>query len=212
MQTNKKRPSQKNQVREENEKRILEAAEIVFAEHGYKGATTKRIAEIAGIPKANLHYYFSTKESLYRRVLDNILQAWLKAADIFDDCDDPKKALTLYIHTKMDLSRSRPNASKIWANEIMQGAPIIQKHLETTLREWVTTREKFLNNWIKAGKLKAINIRCLLYMIWATTQHYADFSYQIKTLNNNLPLSNEQFEEAKNNLTEMILRGIGAIE
>ncbi|MBC8257605.1 MAG: TetR family transcriptional regulator C-terminal domain-containing protein [SAR324 cluster bacterium] len=212
MKNKKKQISQKLQVREDNERRIMAAAEIIFAEQGYKGSTTKRIAELAGIPKANLHYYFSTKEELYRRVLDDILQEWLHAADTFDDSDDPVKALTDYIHAKMNLSRARPNASKIWASEIMQGAPVIQQHLETTLREWIESREVCLQKWVKAGKLRSTNMRSLFYMIWATTQHYADFGHQIKTLNNGEPFSNSQFENAKKEVTEIILRGIGAIK
>jgi TetR/AcrR family transcriptional regulator len=196
-------------IREENEKAILEAAEQVFAEYGFSGATTSRIAERAGIPKANLHYYFQTKEDLYRRVIDNIFNIWLEAANSLDESDDPRRALTRYIHTKMDLSRSRPLGSKVWANEIIQRAPIIQDYLETTLREWTASRAGMIQRWIDEGKILPIEPRYLLYMIWATTQHYADFGHQITTLNDGNDLSDEQWEEAKRNVTEIILRGIG---
>lgn len=205
-----KRNGHKAAIREENERVILTAAEEVFAEYGFAGATTSRIAERAGIPKANLHYYFPTKESLYRRVIDNIFTVWLEAAGSFDDCDDPVEALTRYIHTKMDISRSRPMGSKVWANEIIQRAPIIQDYLETTLREWTASRVAVIERWIAAGKIAPIEPRYLLYMIWATTQHYADFSHQIATLNGGSELSEEQFAEAKRTVTEVILRGIGA--
>lgn len=196
-------------IREENEKAILKAAEEVFAEYGFSGATTKRIADRAGIPKANLHYYFPTKESLYRRVIDNIFNVWLEAANALDESDDPRQALTRYIHTKMDLSRSRPLGSKVWANEIIQRAPIIQDYLETTLREWTASRAGMIQRWVDEGKIKPVEPRYLLYMIWATTQHYADFGHQIATLNNGKELSDRQWEAAKHNVTEVILRGIG---
>ena len=203
------RNGHKAAIREENEKAILEAAEQVFAEYGFSGATTSRIAERAGIPKANLHYYFQTKEDLYRRVIDNIFNIWLEAANSLDESDDPRRALTRYIHTKMDLSRSRPLGSKVWANEIIQRAPIIQDYLETTLREWTASRAGMIQRWIDEGKILPIEPRYLLYMIWATTQHYADFGHQITTLNDGNDLSDEQWEEAKRNVTEIILRGIG---
>ena len=196
-------------IREENEKAILEAAEEIFAEYGFSGASTSRIAERAGIPKANLHYYFPTKEELYRRVIDNIFNIWLEAANSLDDSDDPGQALTRYIHTKMDLSRSRPLGSKVWANEIIQRAPMIQDYLEITLREWTDSRTGMIQRWIDEGKILPIEPRYLLYMIWATTQHYADFGHQIATLNEGRELSDAQWEEAKRTVTEIILRGIG---
>jgi TetR/AcrR family transcriptional regulator len=205
-----RRNGHKAAIREENEKAILAAAEEVFAEYGFAGATTSRIAERAGIPKANLHYYFPTKESLYRRIIDNIFTVWLEAAGSFDDCDDPVEALTRYIHTKMDISRSNPMGSKVWANEIIQRAPIIQDYLETTLRDWTASRAAAIERWVAAGKIAPIEPRYLLYMIWATTQHYADFGHQITTLNGGAELSEAQFAEAKRTVTEIILRGIGA--
>jgi len=199
-------------IREENEKAILQAAEAVFAEYGFAGATTSRIAELAGIPKANLHYYFPTKEQLYRRVIDEIFTIWLDAAASFDDCDDPVEALTQYIHKKMDISREHPMGSKVWANEIIHRAPVIHDYLETTLRDWTASRITIIEKWIAAGKIARVEPRYLLYMIWATTQHYADFNHQIATLNGDKPLSDAQFQQAKADATQIILRGIGAVE
>lgn len=197
-------------VREENEQAILAAAEAVFAEHGFRGSTTSMIASRAGIPKANLHYYFPTKKSLYRQVVENIFNIWLDAANSFDDCDDPVDALTRYISKKMDISRQHPMGSKVWANEIIHGAPVIQDYLETTLRDWTASRVVIIERWIEAGLIDPINPKHLLYMIWSTTQHYADFNHQIETLNNMSPLSDAEFEDAKQNVIKIILTGIGA--
>lgn len=199
----------KADIRRENESAILGAAESVFAEFGFRGATTSLIAERAGIPKANLHYYFPTKEALYRNVIDNIFNIWLDAANSFDDCDDPAEALTRYISTKMDISRDHPMGSKVWANEILHKAPVIHDYLETTLRQWTDSRVKIIQRWIEEGKIDPVNPEYLLYMIWATTQHYADFNHQIDTLNNGSPLTEAQFEEAKAQVVNTILRGIG---
>jgi len=194
-------------IRAENEKAILAAAEHVFAEHGFRGATTAEIAARAGIPKANLHYYFPTKAALYRRVIQRVLEMWMAAAAVLDRSDDPAIALAGYIGTKMDLARAEPLGSKIWASEIMRGAPVIQDFLETTLRDWVATREVIFKRWIASGKLRPIEPRNLLSMIWASTQHYADFSHQIAVLNEGRPLTDAQFETAKQQVISMILRG-----
>ena len=121
--------SSKTQVRAANVRRILTAAEGIFAEFGYKGPPSSK-SPPGGTPKANIHYYFSTKEILYRKVLDDILQVWLEAADPSDDWSDPVPTLTRYINAKMELSRTRPKGSKVWANEIIQEAPMIQNYLE----------------------------------------------------------------------------------
>ncbi|WP_417683823.1 TetR/AcrR family transcriptional regulator [Roseibium sp.] len=199
----------KTAARAENERLILTAAEEVFAEYGFKGATTGMIAEKAGIPKANLHYYFPTKLALYRQVVEHIFQIWLEAANTFDDCDDPEEALTRYIGAKMDISRQHPMGSKVWANEILHKAPVIQDYLETTLGEWTDTRIAVIDKWISEGKMAAIDPRALLYMIWATTQHYADFNHQIDTLNGGRALDDDQFALAKETVVSIILSGVG---
>lgn len=197
------------QARQAVEERILNAAEQVFAEYGFKGATMGRIAELAGLPKANLHYYFATKIALYRQVVERIFQIWLEAADAFDGCDRPEEALGRYIRAKMDISRLHPNGSKVWANEILHGAPVIQDYLETTLEEWTNGRMRLIEGWIARGLMKPVDPRTLLYMIWATTQHYADFNHQIHTLNGGESLSDEQFEAVRETVVSIVLRGVG---
>lgn len=204
-----KYPHKKSRPRKRNEEAILAAAAEVFSKLGFAGATTKLIAENAGIPKANLHYYFQTKEELYQTIINEIFTVWLQAAEAFDDCDDPAIALAHYIRAKMEISRKHPLGSKIWAREIMQGAPRIQGFLEHTLKEWTASRVKIINRWIKEGKINPIDPNYLLYMIWSSTQHYADFEHQIKALNGGKPLTNKQFEKAAQDVTRIILRGIG---
>ena len=202
----------KNQIRINNERRILAAAGKIFAGYGYQGATMRKIAEEADLPKANLHYYFQTKEQLNRRVLDGIFKDWLAAANTFDECEEPVEALRGYIETKMDLSRKRPLESRIWAEEILRGAPLIQDQLEQRLAAWVDTRVKRITDWINTGTIEALNPRILMYMIWAVTQHFADFESQIRALNQQLNLSDEQFAEAKTQVGQTILKGIGALD
>jgi TetR/AcrR family transcriptional regulator len=205
------RLSKRNAIRQENEQRILSAAEKVFAEAGFGGATMQLIADMAGLPKANLHYYFPTKEALYRDVVQNIFNIWLHAADSFDKAPGPIEGIGAYIDAKMEISRRHPDGSKVWASEVMHGAPVIQDYLETTLRDWTAGRAALIQRWIDEGKMAPVNPDHLLYMLWATTQHYADFGHQIETLNGGKPLSDKQWKAAKDSVKEIILRGIGAI-
>jgi TetR/AcrR family transcriptional regulator len=198
-------------IRRENERAILEAAEKVFAEAGFGGATMQLIADMAGLPKANLHYYFATKEDLYRRVVSGIFEIWLDAASSFDNAPGPVEGIGAYVDAKMDISRTHPHGSKVWASEVMHGAPVIQDYLETTLRDWTDGRIAVIQRWIDAGKMRPVDPRHLLYLLWATTQHYADFGHQIQTLNGGRPLSESQWKEAKASVRDLVLRGIGAI-
>ena len=204
------RPPRRTEIRQQNEALILQAAEKVFAEAGFGGATMQLIADMAGLPKANLHYYFPTKEDLYRRVVQDIFEIWLHAADSMDQAPGPIEGIGAYIQAKMDISRRHPNGSKVWAFEVMHRAPVIQDYLETTLRAWTTGRVRLIERWIAEGKMAPVDPEHLLYMLWATTQHYADFGHQIETLNAG-PLSDADWQKATDSVKTMILRGIGAL-
>lgn len=202
--------ARRTDIRRENERLILEAAEKVFAEAGFGGATVQLIADMAGLPKANLLYYFPTKEDLYRRVVGTIFEIWLQAAEAMDNAPGPVEGIGAYIDAKMEISRRHPHGSKVWASEVMHGAPVIQDYLETTLRDWTEGRVKVIRRWIDEGQMAPVDPRHLLYMLWATTQHYADFGHQIEVLNGGKPLTARQWTQAKASVKRIILAGIGA--
>ena len=194
--------------REETRAQIQRAAERVFADYGYVGASFSRIAAEAGLPKSNIVYYYQTKEKLYRNVVENIFNVWREAADVLSPERDPIDALGDYIETKLELARTRPYGSKVWANEVIQRAPVVQDYLENELRKWTDDRIAVIEYWIAQKQIRPVSARHLLYAIWATTQHYADFKHQIRTLNDDLELTNQQWEETKRSLREILLEGV----
>lgn len=196
-------------IRRENVTKILAAAETVFAEKGFKGASVGLIAERAGVPKPNVYYYFGAKEDLYRKVIEEVCSIWLHAADTFDEMEDPAQAFRTYVASKMDLARARPHGSRLWAIEMASGAPFLQDYLVNTVKPWLESREQVLERWIAEGKLAPVKARYLFYMIWATTQHYADFAAQIDVMNGGKPLNGEQFNEAKETVIDLVLKSIG---
>lgn len=205
---NKPAPGIQARNREETRERILAAAERVFAEYGFEGASFSRIAAEVNLPKSNIVYYFETKKKLYRLVVENIFNIWREAADAIQPDNDPEKALGDYIDTKLELARQRPYGSKVWANEIIQRAPIVQDYLEGELRSWTDDRIRVINHWIAEGRIRPVNPRNLLYAIWATTQHYADFKHQIQTLNEGNELSEAQWEETKQAVKDILIQGV----
>lgn len=197
------------QIRARNKARIISAAEEVFAGKGFDGATTSEIALKAGLPKANVHYYFSTKEAIYRAVIDNILDLWLEPFQRITEDDDPTEALSMYIRTKVMLSRDRPLASRIYANEIIRGAPILADYLGKDLREWVAEKSEVLRKWSDKGLMDPVEPAHLLFLIWASTQHYADFQVQAKAVLHHRDLTDDDFETAVETITRVVLKGCG---
>ncbi|NNA84056.1 TetR family transcriptional regulator [Pseudomonas fragi] len=199
----------KVKIRRKNIEKILLAAEKVFAEQGYAGTKMADIAQKAQLPRSNLHYYFSTKDELYREVLVNLLDTWELEGACFENFDDPRVVLTSYIMEKMNHSRTRPHGSKLWANEIMRGAPLFQDMLDEHMAKGAKLMELKIRQWVDDKRINPVEPSALLYMIWASTQHYADFDYQVCALNGHQPLSDQQFYQATQTITAVILRGVG---
>jgi TetR/AcrR family transcriptional regulator len=199
----------KGRIRRGNERAILKAAERVFAERGFAGATMGDIAAQARLPKANVHYYFGTKDELYRSVLDDILDEWLTPVDDIHPDSDPATALRRYVEAKMKASRTRPHASKVFANEIIHGADVIADVLSNDLRERVDAKAAVFAAWTRQGRIAPVDPRHALFMIWAITQHYADFDVQVRAVLNKRGLSREDWAHITDQVTAFILRGFG---
>jgi TetR/AcrR family transcriptional regulator len=195
--------------RRQNETKILAAAETVFAERGYAAATTSAIARLAGMPKANLHYYFRTKEALYARVLDEILTLWIDTTEAIRPEADPKTALSDYIAAKFDFSRRRPQASKVFANEILHGAPRIRRRLGGDLKAWLEAKCAVIEGWVAAGRMAPVDPKHLFFIIWAATQTYADFDVQVAVLLDRRRLKSRDFDAASALLRRMVLSTCG---
>lgn len=199
----------KGRIRLSNEAGILRAAEHVFARAGFAGATMGEIAQQARIPKSNLHYYFRTKKEIYRAVLTNTLSLWLAETDSIRADNDPKRALSEYIRAKMKLSASHPDASRVFANEILHGATEIGDYLRADLRKLVDTKARVIERWIADGKMAPVDPRHLFFTIWASTQTYADFEPQVCAVLGVKRLGARQMEAATAHLTTLLLRGCG---
>jgi len=202
-------PDNSGRIRRQNQERILDAAERVFAETGFAGATIAEIAASAGLPKANVHYYFSTKEDLYRAVLQSILTLWLAPADRITPDSDPAEAMADYIRAKMEASRVHPYASKVFANEILHGGGQIQPFLSEDLRRRVEDKAAVLDGWISGGRMAPVDTRHVFFWIWAITQHYADFDIQVRTVLARKRLARRDFDHITAEVVRFVLRGLG---
>lgn len=188
---------------------IIQAAERVFAGAGFGGATMAAIAKAAGLPKPNLHYYFGSKRALYRAVLERTLREWLEPADCIVATAEPREALERYIRGKMRLSFARPYASRVWANELLHGAPELHTTLADTLRPLVRRKAAVIDRWIAEGRMAPVDSRHLFFTIWAATQTYADFAVQVCAVLGRTKLDRAAQGGSTEHVVSLILRGCG---
>jgi TetR/AcrR family transcriptional regulator len=174
-----KKPSR---IQLRNRKKILDAALEVFSTHGYRGATLDQIADHAGLSKPNILYYFDGKEAIHVTLLNKLMETWLDPLHEMDPEGDPLEEICAYVRRKAQMSREFPRESRLFANEILQGAPRMGPHLKSDLKPLFDEKAQVIQGWMDAGKINQVDPRHLIFSIWATTQHYADFAVQVRTL------------------------------
>jgi len=193
-------------IQSENTQRVLDAALQVFAAHGYRGSTVEQIATTSGMSKANVLYYFRRKQDIYVAVLQKTINDWLTPLASLNPAGDPYDEIWRYAKAKLQMSRDEPEASKLFANEIISGAPMIGDYLENELRDLVDHQCSIIQRWIDQGQLAPINPLHLLFFIWSTTQHYADFMPQISVLHGDD--KDKLFVDAEATLKQLLINGL----
>ena len=189
--------------------RILEAAQEEFAVNGFAGTRMQVIADRAGYPKANVHYHFKNKTRLYLAVLDRIVTRWDDYLNDISVDDDPAVVLDTFIREKVQFSFDEPSASRLFANEIIHGAPHLRKHISSQIRPYVIDRVAVIQSWIDTGKMITVDPMRLIFLIWSTTQHYADFQSQILIVTQQKKYTQEYRKETADFLSKIILSGCG---
>jgi TetR/AcrR family transcriptional regulator len=196
-------------IRQRNQSLIFRAAQEEFVSYGFKGASIKRIAERADLPRANIHYYYKNKLALYDAVLADIVQTWNSSFDTINAEDEPVDALQSYIRAKVMYSKTHPAASRIFALEMIQGAPHLKHYLQGEFFDWMQLKISAIESWIKQGKMDPVDTLHLLFFIWGASQHYADFGVQVLAAMKKNKLSPEDYESVADSLLRIVLKGCG---
>ncbi|MDJ0638058.1 MAG: TetR family transcriptional regulator C-terminal domain-containing protein [Paracoccaceae bacterium] len=171
-----------SRVQKRNRSAILAAALDVFSQHGYRGATLDQIASAAGMSKPNLLYYFPGKEAVFVQLLHELVDKWLEPLRQLNADGDPLEEIRTYVRRKVQMSQEMPQESRLFANEIVQGAPRMGTYLSQDLKELFDEKTALLSKWMDEGRIARMDPQHLIFSIWATTQHYADFEAQIHLL------------------------------
>lgn len=191
-------------IQARNKELIMEAALEVFSVSGFRGATVDQIAARAEMSKPNLLYYFRRKEDIYVALLEHTLSGWLEPLRALDPAGDPLAELSRYITAKLQMSEANPMASRLFANEILHGAPMIEKFLKGPLKQLVAEKAEVIRFWMTTGKLAPVDPYHLIFAIWAVTQHYADFSVQVEAVLGR----KENAKAAHKAVLDILLRGL----
>ena len=182
MNEERQQPRTRTRIQQRNLDLIREAALDVFSQQGFRGATLDQIAERAGLSKPNLLYYFPSKEAIHLDLLARLLDAWLDPLRALDPMGDPKAEILGYMRRKLDLSRDFPRESRLFANEVLQGAPRLMELLGGELKALVDEKSAVLRQWAEEGRIANLPPQHLIFAIWALTQHYADFEVQVRAV------------------------------
>ena len=193
----------RTRIQEKNSAAILEAALDVFSLHGFRGATLDQIADAAGLSKPNLLYYFPSKDAVHAALLGRLLETWLDPLRALNPDGESQVEIMGYVRRKLELSRFYPRESRLFANEILQGAPRIMAAIEGDLKQLVDEKAAVLRGWMDQGRIARLDPYHLIFSIWALTQHYADFDVQVRAV---LGTGHDPFSEAGDFLDTLFSR------
>lgn len=175
-------PRPLTRIQKRNIDAILEAALEVFSAQGFRGATLDQIATAAGLSKPNLLYYFPSKEAIHIELLSSLLDVWLAPLREMRATGEPRAEIMAYMRRKLEMSRAMPRESRLFANEILQGAPRMGGTLAADLKALVDDKAAIIRGWAEAGRIAPVDPHHLIFSIWALTQHYADFEVQVRAV------------------------------
>lgn len=199
---------QATRIQQKNRAAILEAALEVFSAHGFRGATVDQIAAEAGLSKPNLLYYFPSKDAIHAELLAGLLDTWLDPLRALDPQGDPLEEVLAYMRRKLEMSRDFPRESRLFANEIIQGAPRIGTTLGTDLKQLVDEKAAVIEGWIAHGRIAPVHPHHLIFSIWSLTQQYADFDVQVRAVLGGR--DGDHFQEAGRYLEQLFTKMLSA--
>lgn len=196
-------------IRARNKTAILDAAITIFREKGFDGTSIAEIAAAAGLPKANVYYYFRNKETIYQTIVGDLIGEWDKALACLTAEREPAEALAAYIRAKLDFSRKHTAQSQMFANEAVHGGRFLTRRDRAHMQAITVEKAKVFEGWMKAGKMRRLDPMHLFVMLWATTQYYADFEVLAAMALATQRLRAADYERAAETIIGVILRGCG---
>ncbi len=192
-------------IQQEKREVIFAAALDVFSEKGLRGATLDEIAKAAKLSKQNVIYYFAGKDEIYAQLLEGLLEVWVSPLRDLSADGEPLDEILSYVRRKLQMSKDMPRESRLFATEILHGAPRTRESLRGGLKALVDEKVRIISGWIDDGKIAPVDPYHLIFSIWSMTQHYADFDIQIKEILDHKK-ADSRFEDAEAYLTTVLTK------
>jgi TetR/AcrR family transcriptional regulator len=203
-----RREPNEERIRARNQRLILKAAIEVFSKKGFDGTPISEIAEKSGLPKANVYYYFESKEAIYRAVIAHLIQGWDDALTHIRPEADPRTALEGYVRAKLEYTRKNASESRLFASEIIRGAEYLTRADRQHMKDVTDKAVAIVDGWVAAGQLKQVNARHLFIMLWSATQFYGDFEPLAADALLVKRLTSRHYEDAARTIVDTVLGGI----
>lgn len=202
------KPSRRSKAGAAKRQLIMTAALDLFSLYGIHGTSLDQVAERADVSKTNLLYYFPAKEALYIAVLKDILAIWLAPLKALQADQQPIDAIRHYIALKLAVSRDHPQASRLFCLEMIQGAPLLKQELAGELKTLFDDKVLIIRRWMDDGLIADVEPQHFIFMLWATTQHYSDFSAQIEAISGKNLSDKEFFQQTVASVQQLVIGGI----
>jgi TetR/AcrR family transcriptional regulator len=183
---------------------ILIEAEHQFARFGFEGVSLDSIAAALDLSRQNLLYHWPSKEELYRAVLNSVMGEWMASMSAVAEADEPEAAIQAYVQVKLRFSRERPSGNAVFTREIMAGAPRYQDVLKAQVMPLLHADLARFERWASEGRVRRLDFIHLMFLIWSSTQAYADLGPQFALYMGKPALDEEDFERARELITSLI--------
>ena len=187
---------------------ILAEAERQFARFGFEGVSLDSIAAVLDLSRQNLLYHWPSKEELYRAVLDSVMGEWMVCMTAITEATEPKAALHAYVEVKLRFSRDRASGNAVFTREIMAGAPRYQDVLKARVMPLLHADVERFERWADEGLIRRVDFMHLMFLIWSSTQAYADLAPQFALYMGKPRLEDADFEAARQLITSLIWRSL----
>lgn len=195
-------------IRARNVLRILTAAVEIFSRKGLDGARIVEIAKASGLPKGNVYYYFASKEDIYNAAIDHLIHSWDDAFRHISADREPGEAIEAYVRAKLDNARDNAAETRLFANEILQGAEHLSIEARDHMRTVTSEKARVIDAWAAAGKIEKVDARHLFILLWSATQFYAEFEALACDALHVSQLKAADYNLAAKTITETVLRGL----
>jgi len=195
-------------IRERNQQLILTAASEAFAASGFDATQTRNIAARAGVPKANLYYYFQSKENLYGKVLLGFVEPLLEASAVLRESDDPLTGLRAYVAARIRIAREHPAIAKVFSGELLLGGRQLPDECRDLLHAEARRNVECLRSWIDRGLLAPVDPEHLMLFIWSATRTYTNIGWQMGRITGREVPQDEDYESAADTITRLVLSGV----